>query len=315
MGCAKRHAPPQPDLPGSAAHLSQSCRLPQQADLVDSHLTRRCAQGNDLHCRIEVRTSMAAAAQRRCRSLRLACALRRAHKAGKVEGDAGPHGRAEAGRQQVAADGAALDALGPRRQDGLGKGGRIVMQRARREAALADAGVHHAALVRPAGVDGPALHACMPCSRLTGHALATNVFGFRFQTSAKLFCKPIFSNSKIVGHLAATCSRTAVVTQPNPCALPRRPPLAKPFESACLNSTRPCFTSLMAAVTLEVTVPSLGLGIRPRGPRMRAICGVGRHALLAKGQRHGRGVQAGAYQNKARCRAEQPLTCRQASPS
>ena len=37
------------------------------------------------------------------------------------------------------------------------------------------------------------------------------------------------------------------------------------------NSTRPALSSLTALVTSAVTVPTLGFGIRPRGPRMRPI--------------------------------------------
>mmetsp|Transcript_8214 Transcript_8214/g.16930 ORF Transcript_8214/g.16930 Transcript_8214/m.16930 type:complete len:236 (+) Transcript_8214:348-1055(+) len=39
-----------------------------------------------------------------------------------------------------------------------------------------------------------------------------------------------------------------------------------------LNSTCPCFASFTALVMSVVSVPSLGLGMRPRGPRMRATC-------------------------------------------
>lgn len=44
------------------------------------------------------------------------------------------------------------------------------------------------------------------------------------------------------------------------------------MRAAHLNSTRPFFIIPMASVTLVVTVPSLGFGISPRGPRMRATC-------------------------------------------
>ena len=50
------------------------------------------------------------------------------------------------------------------------------------------------------------------------------------------------------------------------------------------NSTRPAFISFTACSTLKVTVPTFGLGIRPRGPRIRPmrpttpiISGVGDH--------------------------------------
>src|SRR5688572_7459119 len=77
---------------------------------------------------------------------------------------------------------------------------------------------------------------------------------------------------KVAGLALPTASSTAAAFSKICAVVKERLPTPTPMFAvlSILNSTRPAFTALMPAATSSVTVPALGLGMSPFGPRTRA---------------------------------------------
>ena len=77
----------------------------------------------------------------------------------------------------------------------------------------------------------------------------------------------------VEGLALPTASMTTLAFSRIWAAVNERLPMPTPMLQALsiLNSTRPALTALMPAGMSSVTVPDFGLGIRPLGPRTRAI--------------------------------------------